>query len=130
MAEDFVQTVALYQRDVDAALKGLGERITAVSMSNASHGADVASLRRIVERIDSQQSMGDTQVTLMYTQVNKISASVGMARAEIAGANKLYLEAQAEVIEHLIDIYRRVTTFCFLSGAVLVLLALLLWLKP
>lgn len=129
MAEEYVATVALNQADVDAALKAVNDRVTAVGMSAASNGASIASMQSAIDRLEASQGMGDTQVSLLYTQVSKLGASIGMARAEIAGANKLYLEAQAECINHLVDIYRRVTTFCFLCGAAFVALAVVLWLK-
>ena len=129
MAEDFVQTMTLHQAEVDAAIKGQGERVTAVAMQVASQGAEIASVQRTMDRLESELGMGTTQVGLMYAQVTKIGASVGMLRAEIAGARKMSDDMQADTLALLGDIYGRITAFCATVAFALLVLGIALWLK-
>lgn len=129
MSDDYVETVALPQQSVDAAIKAIGERINAVGMSTATQGAELASMQRVVDRLESEMNMGTTQVGLMYAQVNKTAASLGMLRAEIAGAGKMHEDLQADMLALLGDIYSRVTAFCLIVGLSLAVLAFALWIK-
>jgi hypothetical protein len=129
MANDYVATVALQQESVDSALKALGERVTAISMSNATHGAELASMQLVVDRLESELSMGTTQVGLMYAQVNKMAASLGMLRAEIAGARVMHDGMQIDMLGLLKKSYSWIVAFCVAAGLSLSVLAVALWFK-
>ena len=124
MTEDYVKTLTLRQEEVDAAIKGQDQHVNAVAMQVASQGAELASLRHTLDKVESQQGMGETQVSLMYAQVNKVAASIGMLRAELAGARKFHDDMQLDILAVVTSMHNRVTWFCTVVAISLVLLAI------
>lgn len=118
MTKDYVATVALDADAVQNALRGMNRRVDAISLSAASQGTRIAGMDRAVGDLTIQQSAASAQAALIYAQVNKCSASVGMLRNEVAGLARMLDAArlsQAETLVEVLQGQRRIIVLLLLA---------------
>ena len=126
MSEDlYIATVALPADAVQDAIKGVNRRVDAIAMQAATQGAHIAGVQFAIERLEQTSGASDETVHLVYTQVNKTLASVGMMRAELAGIEVRLADRHDDLKADLDMLSRRVK----LALIGVFLLTLIVWLK-